>query len=124
MPAFDPNVTPYANEWALKIIEIYMTWHTFFIIANVLVLGWVFGRTIEEGVRHLLEPVCWLLILLNCLTAASTVVVACTVQGDAPETYRTLIVWAGIVNSMGSIAAALVWFVCWKRLHRGPHAAV
>src|SRR5579875_3178301 len=107
-----------ALMWALKIVEVYMLWFTFFLSTNGVVLGWLAGRRTEESAKPLLEPVCWFFIVLDLVTLASTVVVASTVKGDAPASYQSLIVLCGLANSVAAIVAAGVWFVVWRGVRR------
>jgi hypothetical protein len=32
------------GEWARKIAELYMNWYTFFVTANILMLGWFYSK--------------------------------------------------------------------------------
>jgi len=110
------NPTP-LGEWPLKIIEIYMTWYTFFLSSNFIVMGWIFGTKIEDSAKQMLTPICWLFIVLNLFATASTIDVGWVVHPAAPNgSYGHLIFWAAFANAAATIGFAVVWGLCLRKL--------
>ncbi|WP_263377233.1 hypothetical protein [Granulicella aggregans] len=111
------------GEWARKIIEVYMTWYTFFASSNVLAMGWIFGSEIDQSVRPMLKPICILFAILNVLGAISTGVVGSSVGPQIPE-FKKLIYWAAGANGFALLGFVVVWWVCYKRLSAPLPAAI
>lgn len=111
------------NDWSLKIIEIYMSWYTFFLSSNIIVLGWIFGTKIDESVKPMLTPIGILFCILNLLATSSTVLVGYTTISSAPnQAFRELIRWAAIANATATIGFFAVWGICIRRLNKSSPA--
>lgn len=97
------------GAWGRTIASLYMGWYTVFVVANVLVLGWLSGRDAKHGamLRHL----GWLCVLLSVLTLGSTGMVGYTLHAVAPEPFGTLIVFAAVANGLGLLGVVWAW---WK----------
>lgn len=103
------------GAWARTIVDVYMLWFTFLVLANVLGASWWYARTPDSVVRSLMiAPVSWAMIITDLLTAAMTFVMASTIKPWAPPNFRTLINGAGIANALVIIAFATVWFLGWS----------
>jgi hypothetical protein len=109
------------GEWSRKIIEVYMTWYTFFASSNVLAMGWIFGTTVEDKVKPMLKAICFLFFVLNLLGAISTGVVGYTVGAHVPLDFQHLIWWAAIANGIALLGFASVWLYCRAKLQLEPH---
>jgi hypothetical protein len=96
-------------EWGMKIIEVYMTWYTFFMTSNVLLLGWFASKDSSDYDSKPLIAVSSLFIVLNCLGSGSTWMVAHSVGQSAPVEYRTLILYAGYANIAGLMGNVTIW---------------
>jgi len=97
------------GAWGRTIATLYMGWYTAFVVANVLVLGWVCGRDAKDNAA--LRNVGWLCVLLSVLTLGSTVTVGYTLHAVAPEPFGTLIVFAAAANGVGLLGVIWAW---WK----------
>ena len=115
------SATTETGEWGRKVIEVYMTWYTFFASSNVLALGWIFGTEISPDVKPMLRPICFLFTGLNVLGAISTAMVGISVgqlvkaDGQAAILHG-LIIWAAIANGIALIGFAFVWEICRRKL--------
>jgi hypothetical protein len=105
------------GEWPLKIVEIYMTWYTFFLSSNIIVMGWIFGTKIDDSVKKMLRPICWLFIVLNLFATASSIDVGWVVYPSVPNgSYKHLIFWAAFANAAATVGFAVVWRLCSRNL--------
>ena len=60
------------GEWGRKISEVYMQWYTFFVTANLLIMGWFHSKEIKAERRHAIIPGARLFQFCNLLGAVST----------------------------------------------------
>jgi hypothetical protein len=74
------------GEWGRKITEVYMQWYTFFVTANLLVMGWFFSKDVRN--HKPLLPVSILFLSLNILGAASTWLVGYYMAREVPSLSR------------------------------------
>jgi hypothetical protein len=93
---------------------VYMAWYTAFVVANVVVLGWVCGREARDDAAF--RSVGWLCVLLSVLTLGSTAMVGWTLHAVAPEPFGLLIAFAAVANGVGLVGVKWAW---WKVLRRG-----
>jgi hypothetical protein len=101
------------GAWGRTIATLYMVWYTVFVVANVVVLGWISGRDAKDGTA--LRSVGVLCVLLSVLTLGSTTMVGWTLHAVAPEPFGTLIVFAAVANVVGLLG--VMW--AWMRVMRG-----
>jgi hypothetical protein len=87
--------------------------YTAFVVANVVVLGWICGRDVKNGAG--LRSVRVLCLLLSVLTLGSTAMVGWTLHAVAPEPFGTLIAFAAVANGVGLLG--VMW--AWLRVMRG-----
>jgi hypothetical protein len=99
-----------------------MTWYTFFMTTNVLLLGWFAGRDSRHYDAKPMTAVSILFIALNFLGSVSTWMVAHSVSEHAPNAYRDLILWAGFANIGGLIGNIFLWSYL-VRIRRNVSAA-
>lgn len=110
------------DEWSLKIIEVYMSWYTYFISSNIVVMGWIFGSKIEDSVRPMLSPICLLFAVLNVIATVSTIAVAFTVKNASPNSaFQSLILWSALANSIATLGFCVVWLICRGKIKNQPH---
>jgi F0F1-type ATP synthase membrane subunit a len=95
------------GEWARKIAELYMTWYTFFVVANVVVLGWICGKGVQS--KEALRPLALLCVLLSLLTLGSTAMVGYTLHSVVAAPFGTLIVFAAVANAVGLVGVMYAW---------------
>ena len=107
------------NEWGRKIIEIYMSWYTFFFTANLVIMGWCFGK---ESRSHDSKPLIFIASLfsfLNLMGAVSTMRVGWSVAPIAPAQFQKLISWSAWINVSALVGTAFVWLLLirtlWKK---------
>lgn len=109
---FNPAETAvYGNEigeWGRKIAELYMVWYTFFVVANVFVLGWVCCKGVQN--KEALRPLAALCILLSLLTLGSTAMVGYTLHSVAAAPFGALIAFAAVANAIGLLGVIYAWF--------------
>jgi hypothetical protein len=105
------------GEWSRKIIEVYMTWYTFFASSNVLAMGWIFGSEVPPDMKPMLRPICVLFAILNLLGVVSTGMVASATGFRIPE-FEGLIHWAGWANGLALGGFAIVWTICFWKLRK------
>jgi uncharacterized membrane protein YjjB (DUF3815 family) len=98
------------GAWGRTIATLYMGWYTVFVVANVLVLGWVCRRDAKDSAA--LRNVSSLCVLL---TLGSTAMVGYTLRAVAPEPFGTLIVFAAVANGVGLLGVMWAW---WKLMRR------
>ena len=98
-----------ASEWGQKIVEVYMTWYTFFVTANVAIMGWFFGRESHHHDPKPLIAISALFMFLNVLGCATTLLVASTVGEVVPAGFKTLIRFAGYANGAALAGNVVVW---------------
>lgn len=96
-------------EWGRKIIEVYMTWYTFFMTSNVVIMGWFAGKDSKDFDPRPLTAVSRLFILLNLFGIVSTAMVARYVGQQAPDVFKPLIFWAGVANIGGLLGNVFIW---------------
>lgn len=107
------------GEWGRKIIEIYMTWYTFFVTANLVIMGWCFGKESRSHDRRPLIFIAGLFSFLNLMGAVSTMRVGWSVAPIAPARFQNLIGWSACINASALVGTALVWLLLirtlWKK---------
>jgi hypothetical protein len=96
------------GEWSRKIIEVYMQWFTFFVTANLLVMGWFRSGNKKTEASTGPVPVARLFQGLNVLGSITTGMVGYYVSRNIPE-YSHLVVWAAIANVLTLLGIAYVW---------------
>jgi prolipoprotein diacylglyceryltransferase len=96
-------------EWGKKIIEVYMTWYTFFMTSNVVIMGWFASKDSKEFDPKPLTAVSYLFIVLNLFGVVSTLMVSRSVGQHAPEVFQPLIFWAGYANMGGLLGNVFIW---------------
>jgi hypothetical protein len=94
------------GDWSRKIVEVYMQWYTFFVTANLLIMGWFYSKEIK--VNAPIVPLARLFQFLNVLGAISTGLVGYFVSGQVAE-FSKLIKWSAFSNCVGLIGIAYVW---------------
>jgi hypothetical protein len=94
------------GEWSRKIVEVYMQWYTFFVTANLLIMGWFYSKEIKTSTP--IVPIARLFQFLNILGAISTGVVGYFVSRQIAE-FSTLIRWSAFSNGIGLLGIAYVW---------------
>lgn len=95
------NGSDEAAEWGRKIIEVYMTWYTFFMTSNVAIMGWFASKDSRDYNIKAVAAVAILFIFLNLLGTISTWIVAHSADKPAPHPFKNLIHWAGYANICG-----------------------
>jgi hypothetical protein len=95
------------NEWGRKIMEVYMNWYTFFVTANLLVMGWFFSKDIRN--HKPLLPVSILFLSLNILGAFSTALVGIYMASEVPGHFRNLVFWAAGVTATALLGVGSIW---------------
>jgi hypothetical protein len=97
-------------EWGQKIVEVYMVWYTFFMTANLAIMGWFCSKDSDQYNTKPLVAVSSLFIVLNLIGAISTWMVAHSVgNSGVPEIFRRLILWSGCANITGLLGNVLIW---------------
>jgi len=96
------------GEWGRKITEVYMQWYTFFVTANLLIMGWFHSKEVKADGRSALVPVARLFQFCNVLGAISTGMVGWYVSLVA-DRFATLVRWAAISNGLALVGTAYVW---------------
>jgi hypothetical protein len=96
------------GAWGRTIATLYMSWYTVFVVANVLVLGWLSGGNAKGA--EALRNVGWLCVLLSVLTLGSTAMVGYTLHAVAPEPFAMLIVFAATANGLGLVGVLWAWW--------------
>src|SRR3954471_14677293 len=99
------------GAWGRTIATLYMGWYTVFVVANVLVLGWLSGGSSKSGAA--LRSVGGLCVLLCLLTLGSTAMVGYTLHAVAPEPFGMLIAFAAAANGLGLVGVMWAW---WKAM--------
>jgi hypothetical protein len=100
------------GAWGRSIAALYMVWYTFFVTANVVVLGWLCVREVD---RRRLLPVVGLSVLLSLLTLGSTAMVGYVLHDVAPKPFGTLIVFAAVANALGLFGVIWAWTKAMRR---------
>jgi len=95
------------GAWGRTIATLYMGWYTAFVVANVVVMGWICGRDAKDGAA--LRSVGVMCLLLSLLTLGSTAMVGWTLHAVAPEPFGTLIVFAAVANGVGLLGVMWGW---------------
>jgi hypothetical protein len=107
------------SEWGRKIIEIYMSWYTFFFTANLVIMGWCFGKESRSQDRRPLIFIAGLFSFLNLMGAVSTLKVGWSVAPVAPRQFQELIGWSARINASALVGTAIVWLLLirtlWKK---------
>jgi hypothetical protein len=106
MVPLTPEEVRELGEWSRKIVEVYMQWYTFFVTANLLIMGWFHSKEIKSNTP--LVPVARLFQFCNLLGAVSTGMVGYYVSNNIPA-YARLIRWAAISNGLALLGTAFVW---------------
>ncbi len=106
------------GEWGRKIIEIYMTWYTFFFTANLVIMGWCFGKESRSHDRRPLIFIAGLFSFLNLMGAVSTMRVGWSVAPVAPKQFQNLIVWSAWINTSALVGTAVVWLLLIRNLRK------
>ena len=91
------------GEWGRTITEVYMTWYTFFVTANLLVMGWFYSKDVSN--HKPLIPVSLLFLCLDILGAFSTGLVGYYMAKEVPADFRGLVAWAAGVTAVGATVA-------------------
>ncbi len=99
------------GEWGRKIIEVYMTWYTFFVTTNFASMGYLFTKDFRNLETRGIRFFAALFILLNLLGVGSTVMVGQSTGrvGVAPAEFSSLIHWAALANTIGLLANVACW---------------
>jgi hypothetical protein len=100
-----------ASEWGRKIIEIYMSWYTFFFTANLVIMGWCFGKESPSRHHRPLMVIAGLFSFLNLMGAVSTMKVGWSVAPVAPPKFQNLITWSAWINASALVGTAVVWLL-------------
>jgi hypothetical protein len=100
----DPN-----GEWGRKIIEVYMTWYTFFVTTNFAAMGYLFTKDFRNLEARGIRLFAGLFILLNLLGCGSTIMVGRSTGRVAPPEFGQLIHWAAVANTIGLLANVACW---------------
>jgi hypothetical protein len=95
------------GEWGRTITEVYMTWYTFFVTANLLVMGWFYSKDVSD--HKPLIPVSILFLCLDILGAFSTGLVGYYMAKEVPADFRGLVAWAAGVTSVALLGVGFVW---------------
>jgi hypothetical protein len=95
------------GEWGRKITEVYMNWYTFFVTANLLVMGWFFSKDVKN--HKPLLPVSALFLSLNILGAFSTGLVGWYMASEVPPHFRGLVGWAAAVTAAALLGVGSIW---------------
>jgi hypothetical protein len=95
------------GEWGRTITEVYMTWYTFFVTANLLVMGWFYSK--DVGDHKPLIPVSILFLCLDILGAFSTGLVGYYMAREVPSDFRGLVAWAAGVTAIALLGVGSVW---------------
>jgi hypothetical protein len=103
MLSLDPHE---AQEWARKIVELYMSWYTFFVGANLLVMGWFHSKDVKTSPS--LNALSGLFAFLNICGVGSSIVLMRYLSGTVPE-LQTVIYFCGTANSIGLVGIAIAW---------------
>ena len=98
-----------AGEWARKIVEVYMTWYTFFVTTNFAVMGYLFTKDAQHYDRRGVRLLAALFIIFNLLGVGSTSMVGIVAAKAAPEDFKCLIHWAAIANTSGLAGNVSLW---------------
>jgi hypothetical protein len=96
------------GEWGRKITEVYMQWYTFFVTANLLIMGWFYSKEVKPDRRKSLIALGRLFQFFNLLGATSTAMVGYYVALSVPN-FARLIHWAAISNGLALLGTAYVW---------------
>lgn len=102
-------VDPEVGEWGRKIVEVYMSWYTFFITANIVILGWFFGKETHPTVQKPFAGISFLFFFLNVLGAVSTIKIAHWIATIAPQSFSALVLWSAWANCVALLGIAIVW---------------
>jgi hypothetical protein len=95
------------GEWGRKITEVYMNWYTFFVTANLLVMGWFFSKDVHN--HKPLLPVSILFLSLDILGAASTFLVGYYMAREVPSDFHDLVVWAACITAIALLGVGSIW---------------
>jgi hypothetical protein len=95
------------GEWGRTITEVYMTWYTFFVTANLLVMGWFYSKDVSN--HKPLIPVSLLFLCLDILGAFSTGLVGYYMAKEVPADFRGLVAWAAGVTAVALLGVGFVW---------------
>jgi len=109
------------GEWGRKITEVYMNWYTFFVTANLLVMGWFFSKDIHN--HKPLLPVSILFLSLDILGAASTWLVGYYMAGEVPAHFHNLVLWAATITATALLGVGSIWVYLIKTNMRPRPAA-
>jgi prolipoprotein diacylglyceryltransferase len=94
------------GEWARKIAELYMNWYTFFVTANILLLGWFYRKEAKDHKPP--KPVGYIFLMLNVIGAITSNLVGYFLSHEAGK-FGVLMIWAGATNSVGLLGIAFLW---------------
>lgn len=106
------------SEWGRKIVEVYMTWYTFFFTANLVIMGWCFGKESRGHAHRPLIVISSLFFFLNLMGAVSTMRVGYSVAPVAPPQFKWLIIWSAWINATALVGTAVVWLLLVLNLRR------
>jgi hypothetical protein len=84
-----------------------MTWYTFLVTANLLVMGWFYSKDVSD--HKPLIPVSILFLCLDILGAFSTGLVGYYMAKEVPADFRGLVAWAAGVTSVALLGVGFVW---------------
>ena len=105
------------DDWARKIGELYMGWYTFFITANLIVLGYFHSKDTKLAERKTLLPLCLLFAVLGMLGTASAFYIAKNIAVCVPR-FSNVITYSVWANNCALWGIALFWmwkmYVIWK----------
>jgi prolipoprotein diacylglyceryltransferase len=95
-----------SGEWARKIAELYMNWYTFFVTANILLLGWFYSKDSKDQKPP--KPAGYIFLMLNLFGAITSNLVGYFLSHEAGR-FGFLMIWAGATNSVGLLGIAFLW---------------
>lgn len=97
------------TEWALKIVEVYMTWYTFFVTTNFAVLGYLFAKDARSLDSRAIRLLAVVFVIFNISGIGSTILVGGAAASSAPKEFQWLIHWATGANTVGLFGNTLLW---------------
>src|ERR1700691_5693485 len=97
------------GEWSRKIVEVYMTWYTFFVTTNFAVMGYLFTKEAKEADLRGVRLLACLFIVFNLLGTGSTILVGVTAGETAPPVFHHLIQWGVGSNAVGLLGNVCMW---------------
>ena len=102
-----------ADPWPIKIAEMYMSWFTFFVTGNLVVMAWL-HRTRVRAVGGL-AAVYWVFLLQDIGGVFSTVVIMKYLVGVVPPNLRLTILVVGTSDCAALVGLVLAWLYVIKR---------